>query len=75
MTKTTSTTKKSKAVAEDQSQAATEQQTGALPAPTLDAEQARKDIAAMFAQATKTAAPKKAAAKTARPKAVRPKAS
>lgn len=77
MTKTTSTTKKSKAVAEDQNQAATEQQTSALPAPTLDPDQARKDIAAMFALAAKAAseAAPKAAPKAARPKAARPKAS
>ncbi|MEG1453962.1 MAG: hypothetical protein RSC66_00060 [Comamonas sp.] len=74
MTKTTSTTKKSKAVAEDQNQAATEQQTSALPAPTLDPDQARKDIAAMFALAAKAALPK-AAPKAARPKAARTKAS
>ncbi|MBS7777092.1 hypothetical protein [Acidovorax sp. CCYZU-2555] len=55
MTKTTNTTKKNKAVADDQNQAATEQQTGALPAANLSPEQARKDLAEMFAKATKTA--------------------
>jgi len=78
MTKTTSTTKKSKAVAEVQQQTPTEQQTSALPAPTLDPEQARKDLAAIFAQASKAAAAPKAATKAApkpRAKAARPKTS
>lgn len=55
MTKTTPTTKKSTAVAKDKSKAAAEQQTNTLPAPTLDPEQARKDIAAMIAKASQAA--------------------
>ena len=70
MTKTTSTTKKSKAVAEVQD---TAQQTSALPAGSLDPEQARKDLAAIFAKAAKAAATK--AATKPRAKAARPKAS
>jgi hypothetical protein len=52
MTKTTPTTKKSTAVAKDKSKAAAEPKTSSLPAPTLDPEQARKDIAAMIAKAS-----------------------
>jgi len=55
MTKTTPTPKKTAAVAKTQSKAAAEQQTNALPAPTLDPEQARKDIAAMIAKASAAA--------------------
>ncbi|MET1115331.1 MAG: hypothetical protein ABWY08_10280 [Comamonas sp.] len=55
MTKTTRTTKNSTAVAEEQSKATTEQQTHTLPAPSLDPDQARKDITAMFALAAKAA--------------------
>lgn len=73
MTKTTSTTKKSKAVAEVQDTTQTAQQTNTLPAPTLDPEQAHKDLAAIFAKAAKAAATK--AAPKPRAKAARPKAS
>lgn len=58
MTKTTPTPKKTAAVAKTKSKPAAEQQTSTLPAPTLDPEQARKDIAAMFAQAAKAGSAK-----------------
>lgn len=55
MTKTTNTTKKNKAVANDQNQAPAAQQTAGLPAANLKPEQARKDLAEIFAKATKMA--------------------
>jgi len=58
MTKTTPTTKKTPAVAKEKNKAVAEQQTNTLPAPTLDPEQARKDIAAMIAKASLAARPK-----------------
>ena len=59
MTNTTPTPKKTAAVAkpkaDSKSKASAEQQANALPAPTLDPEQARKDIAAMIAKASEAA--------------------
>lgn len=55
MTKTTPTPKKTAAVAKTKSKAAAEQQPSTLPAPTLDPEQARKDITAMIAKASAAA--------------------
>ena len=55
MTKTTPTPKKTAAVAKTKSKASAEQQASTLPAPTLDPEQARKDIAAMIAKASEAA--------------------
>lgn len=46
------------AAAKPKSKAATAQQTSNLPAPSLNPDQARKDIAAMFAQAAKAGSAK-----------------
>ena len=58
MTQTTRTTKKSTAATPQKSKQPTAPQADTLPAPTMDPEQTRKDLAAMFAKAAQAARPK-----------------